>query len=173
MALHGLDAGTEYRENARTQDNGMSTGIGQDMPVVHQASKSVTEEKAESAKSENTYSSRSCSSLTSNTKSHTAQSSRSSRSGKVRREAQRETPLEPAPGEAAAARAEADHIPTSAAATEDQPANALKEDAPLVEDSQREPMSVDPQGETLPPNENVKEGQAAAEENGGANTQSG
>ncbi|CAN9257848.1 unnamed protein product [Alternaria alternata] len=173
MTLHGLDAGTEYREKARTQDNGMSTGIGQDVPVVPQASKSVTEEKAESAKSENTYSSRSCSSLTSNTKSHTAQSSRSSRSGKVRREAQRETPLEPAPGEAAAARAEADHIPTSAAATEDQPANALKEDAPLVEDSQREPMSVDPQGETLPPNENVKEGQAAAEENGGANTQSG
>lgn len=173
MTLHGLDAGTEYREKARTQDNGMSTGIGQDVPVVPQASKSVTEEKAESAKSENTYSSRSCSSLTSNTKSHTAQSSRSSRSGKVRREAQRETPLEPAPGEAAAARAEADHIPTSAAATEDQPANALKEDAPLVEDSQREPMGVDPQGETLPPNENVKEGQAAAEEDGGANTQSG
>jgi hypothetical protein len=111
--------------------------------------------------------------LTSNTKSHTAQSSRSSRSGKVRREAQRETPLEPAPGEAAAARGEADHIPTSAAATEDQPANALKEDAPLVENSQREPMSVDTQGETLPPNENVKEGQPAAEENGEANTQSG
>ncbi|KAB2108458.1 hypothetical protein AG0111_0g2986 [Alternaria gaisen] len=173
MALHGLDAGTEYREKARTRDNGMSTGIGQDVPVVLQASKSVTEEKAESAKSENTYSSRSPSSLTSNTKSHTAQSSRSSRSGKVRCEAQRETPLEPAPGKAAAARAEADHIPTSAAATEDQPANALKEDAPLVEDSQREPMGVDPQGETLPPSENVKEGQAAAEEDGGANTQSG
>jgi hypothetical protein len=34
-------------------------------------------------------------------------------------------------------------------------------------------MSVDPQGKTLPPNENVKEGQPAAEENGEANTQSG
>ncbi|KAH8639439.1 hypothetical protein IG631_07209 [Alternaria alternata] len=59
MALHGLDAGTGYREKARTQDNSMSTGIGRDVPVVPQASKSVTEGKAESAKSENTYSSRS------------------------------------------------------------------------------------------------------------------
>jgi hypothetical protein len=114
MALHGLDAGTEYRKKKSTRDNCTGTGILGKMPVIPEANKSITREKAEGEKAEGvksneTHSSRSSVSPRSSMKSHNSQSSELSKSATAGSEAQRELPLGSVPEDAAAAAAVAAH----------------------------------------------------------------
>lgn len=71
--------------------------------------------------------------------------------------------------EEAAASAVVDPIPAGAAVTEHLPGDTLGEDAPLVEDPQREPAGVGHEREASALNEDEIVGQAAAEGDGMAN----
>jgi hypothetical protein len=103
MAFHGLDAGTEYRKKKSTRDNCTGTGILGKMPVIPEANKSIAREKAEGVKSNETHSSRSSVLPRSSMKSHNSQSSELSKSATAGSEAQRESPLDSVPEDAAAA----------------------------------------------------------------------
>jgi hypothetical protein len=175
MALHGMDAGTEYGKKKSTSDSCTAIGILRNIAVVPETNKSVTKEKAESVKSNKTHSSGTSVSSKSSTKSRGSGFSKSSKHTASGREAQREAPLDPVPEEAAAAAAAppaaavAEPIPAGAAAAEGQPVDVLGEDVPPIEDPPREAADVGLQDETPDPNEDDNVGQAAAEGDGGAN----
>ena len=173
MALHGLDAGTEYGARKSTGNSSSSSELPRHVAVTvataAEASKHVTKEKAESVKSGRTHSSRSSSSSRGSTKSHVSRSSSSHKSAAAGGETQREAPLDPVPEEAAAAPA-ADLPPADPVAAEDPTVQEPREEVPPVEDAQREHVDDGAQGAAPAPNENENDhvGQAAAEAEGGA-----
>ena len=173
MALHGLDAGTEYGPRKST---GSSSSISElprhvavTVAVAAEASKPAAKEKAESVKSGRSHSSRSSSSSKGSTKSHSSRSSTSHRSATAGSEAHREPPLDPVPEEVAAAPA-ADAPPANPAAAEGPPIVVPEKEAAPAEDAQRELVDDGAHGAAPAPieNENEHVGQAAAEAEGGA-----
>jgi len=171
MALHGLEAGTNYEARKSTGHSSSCTELPRDIPVAVAAeeSKPATKEKAESVKSGRPHSSSSSSSSRSSTKSHGSHSSTSHRSAAAGSEAHRELPLDPVPEEAATAPA-ADPPPADPAATEGPPIEVPAENAPLADDAQREILDDGARGAATVPNENENEqvGHASAEAEGGA-----
>jgi len=174
MALHGLDAGTEYGSRKFTGDSGRSSEPPRHVAVAAEASKPATKEKVESVKSGRSHSYRSSSSSkSSGTKSHSSHSSTSHRSAAAGDEAPREVPLDPVPEEAAAAPA-ADLPPANPAAAEGPPTQVLAEDAAPADSVQREIVDDGAHGAAPAPigNEAEQVGQAAAEAEGGAHERS-
>ncbi|KAG9190984.1 hypothetical protein G6011_09072 [Alternaria panax] len=170
MALYGLDAGSEYRKHKNTRYSGSGASTLRNMPVMPKANKSVKREKAASVKSSKTHSRSSISSNRS-TKSQNSQSPKLNKSATSASGVQREALLDPISEEAATATPApaADPNPTGAAAAGDQPADIPEQNAPPLEDAQREAEGADLPGEALAPTEDESAGRAAAEGSGRAN----
>jgi hypothetical protein len=147
MALHGLDAGTEYGSRKSPSDNSPGTEFPRNVPAAAAVSKPPVKEVAESVKSNKTRSSTSSSLSHISMKSHKSHSSKSNQSTAAGGEASREASLDPVPEEAA----------------------APGEEAPTAEDAQREPVEAGAQRDESVPGANENVEQAAAEANGDAN----
>jgi hypothetical protein len=161
MALHGLDAGTEYGSKKSTGDNSPDTELPRNIPAVAAVSEPPVKEVAESVKSNKTRSSRSSSLSHSSTKSHKSHSSKSSQSTATGGEASREATLDPVPEEAAAPGEEAP--PAGDAAAEVPPVEVPAAEASSAEDAQREPAEAGAQRDESARNGNESVEQAAAE----------
>ncbi|KAH6875825.1 hypothetical protein BKA58DRAFT_129408 [Alternaria rosae] len=168
MALHGLDAGTEYGSRKYKGDDGSSSELPRHVAVAVEVSKPATKEKAESVKSGMTYSSRLSSSSRSSTKSNSSRSSNSHGSAAAVGEVRREVPLDPVPEEAAAPAI--DPPPADPAAAEGTPVQVSGEEAPPADDAQRGLVDDGAHGAAPAPNEVEHEhvGQAAVEGDGRA-----
>jgi hypothetical protein len=167
MALHGLDAGTEYGSRKSPSDNSPGTEFPRNVPAAAAVSKPPVKEVAESVKSNKTLSSTSSSLSHISMKSHKSHSSKSNQSTAAGGEASREASLDPVPEEAAAPGEEAP--PAGDAAAEGLPVKLPAAEAPTAEDAQREPVEAGAQRDESVPGANENVEQAAAEANGDAN----
>jgi hypothetical protein len=167
MALHGLDAGTEYGSRKSPSDNSPGTEFPRNVPAAAAVSKPPVKEVAESVKSNKTRSSTSSSLSHISMKSHKSHSSKSNQSTAAGGEASREASLDPVPEEAAAPGEEAP--PAGDAAAEGLPVKLPAAEAPTAEDAQREPVEAGAQRDESVPGANENVEQAAAEANGDAN----